>query len=103
METGDRTGREEFVKKNDLKMATDYNNYKSVSEEWLQAGGMEIYVKHYTWTEEESKLDLSQLQAIIFVNPYCINLVNAAVLKPLEEKYMPAFDAVLRSVRIIPA
>lgn len=103
MELHDKAARETFIQTTNLKMTEDYNAFKMGDEQWLQIGGHEAYLKHYSWTEEESELELEQLQGFIFINPYALLLVNAAVLKPLKEKYMPAFDAVLSSTRLIPA
>jgi hypothetical protein len=101
MELGDKT-KEDFVKENNQKMQADYNQYKQIKEKWFKISDRNVYVKEYEWTDTDTKLELAQLQAIIFVSPYSILLINAAVIKKIKEKYMSAFNSVLESTRIIP-
>ncbi len=84
-------------------MALDYNEYQLIDEEWFEVSGRKSFLRHYEWRDEDTQLQLLQLQSMIYASPSRFYLVNAAVLKPLMDKYLPIFDTILKSTRIIPA
>ena len=84
-------------------MVTEYNEYQLIDEEWFEVSGRKAYLRHYEWRDEETQLQLSQLDSMIYSSPSRFYIVNAAVLKPIVSKYMPIFDAILKSTRIIPS
>lgn len=92
----------QLVAKNNATMAEDYNEYKLLEESFYDIGSYKTYKKHYSWREEQTGLQLVQLQALLVGSPYALYVVNAAVLEPLAEQYMPIFDSILNSTRIIP-
>lgn len=92
-----------LVEESNQEMAKDYNEYRLVKEEYCEIANRRAYLKYYQWREESTGLQLSQLQSLIRATPFSFYLINAATLKPIEEKYQPIFDAILQSTRIIPA
>lgn len=92
----------QLVAQNNENMSQDYNNYHLVDESYKEVANSMAYIKHYSWTEETTGLTLSQMQSLILPSPYALYIVNAAVIQSLELKYMPIFDAILNSTRIIP-
>lgn len=93
---------EALVQQNNTEMGKTYNAYQLLDESFFELGPNRVYQKHYSWVEENTGLTLFQLQALIHAGLNDLYIVNAAVVKGLESKYMPVFDAVLESVRIIP-
>jgi hypothetical protein len=93
---------ESLVQQNKNEMVKTYNAYRLLDESSFELGPNQVYQKHYSWVEENTGLTLFQLQALIHAGLNDLYIVNAAVVKGLESKYMPVFDAVLESVRIIP-
>jgi hypothetical protein len=81
-------------------MAQDYNEFQLISQENSPIADHPAYVRHYEWTEENTGLRLSQLQSLIKLNDSSFYLINAATLKPLAEKYLPIFNAILQSTKI---
>ena len=84
-------------------IALDYNEYQIIDEEWFEVSGRKSFLRHYEWRDEDTQLQLLQLQSMIYASPSRFYLVNAAVLKPLMDKYLPIFDTILKSTRIIPS
>ncbi len=93
---------EQIIADTGKNMPGEYNEYQLIDEEWLEVSGHKAYLRHYEWRDEGTQLQLSQLQSLIYASPSRFYLVNAAVLKPIVSKYMPIFDAILKSTRIIP-
>ncbi len=79
----------------------DMNEFKVVKEErFLASGRAPAFARWYEWRDEGTNLHFSQLQAFILGPQSSMYLINAATLKPLEEKYLPIFQAILKSSRI---
>jgi hypothetical protein len=83
-------------------MQENYNEYQLISEEYCQIADHQAYIRQYEWTETSTSLRLSQLQSLIYNDAGSFYLINAATLKPIEDKYMPIFRKILDSTRIIP-
>lgn len=62
----------------------------------------EVFAIWYQW-EHEPGLAFTQLQALIPLDRYRFYLVNAATLVPLADTYLPVFDTMLKSLRVLPA
>ena len=60
---------------------------------------------HATWYDWQAGPDhrSSQLQALIAMDMFRFYLINAATRTELAERYLPVFDAMLRSIRLLPA
>lgn len=58
---------------------------------------------HATWYEWQAAPDhrSAQLQAMISVDRYRFYLINAATRAEIADDYLPLFDAVLRSLRLL--
>lgn len=91
-----------LVNENNEEMALTYNQYEVINEEYCEIANAKAYIKHYSWNEESTGLTLLQMQSLIASSPFSLYIVNAAVLKTLEDKYMPIFKFILNSTRIIP-
>jgi len=59
---------------------------------------------HAVWyhSRAESGLEFAMLQALGLLDRYNVYLINAATLTPLADVYLPAFDEILRSLRVLP-
>lgn len=93
---------ETIIKHGNENMPKEYNEYQLISEDYCQIATKPAYIKLYEWTEENTGLRLSQLQSFIRANPFSFYLINAATIKSIEAKYMPIFNSILKSTRIIP-
>lgn len=91
-----------LVNESNEEMALTYNQYEIINEEYCEIANAKAYVKHYSWREENTGLTLFQMQSLIASSPFALYIINAAVLKNLEDKYMPIFKFILNSTRIIP-
>ncbi|MFO7729778.1 MAG: hypothetical protein R6V86_03335 [Spirochaetia bacterium] len=60
---------------------------------------------HALWYTHESDpgLEFAQLQALCLMDRYHLYLINAATLLPLTDEYLPVFDNILHSLRMLPA
>ncbi|MGD1703159.1 hypothetical protein [Dapis sp. BLCC M229] len=93
---------ESLIIESGQEMLQDYNEYQLIGEEHCKISTQSAYIRYYEWTEENTGLRISQLQSLIYNNSSSFYLINAATLKPLEDKYIPIFNAILESTRIIP-
>ena len=59
---------------------------------------------HAVWynSRPEPGFAFAQLQALGLLNRYNLYLINAATLLPLADLYLPCFDTILRSLRVLP-
>lgn len=92
---------EVLIHESTAQIAREYNDYELIHEEHYQIADRPGYVHYYEWTEENFNLRLSQLQSLIRVDDSSFYLINAASLKPLDERYMPIFTAILDSTKIL--
>lgn len=83
-------------------LETDMNEFKVIREEHLLVSGRApAFARWYEWRDEETNLHFSQIQAFIMAPQARLYLINAATLKPLEDRYIPIFNAILKSTQII--
>ena len=61
----------------------------------------EVQAFWYQW-QPEPTLAFAQVQAYVSVDRYRLYLINGATLTPLAETYLPIFDNMLKSLRILP-
>lgn len=66
---------------------------------WLSSG-VPAYVRRYEWESAEQGRRFSQLQA--FIDATSLIRVNMATLAQLSDQYVPLFETILRSTRVIP-
>lgn len=92
---------ETLIDQANLEMLKEYNEYQLVREENCQILDRSAYVKYYEWTDENTSLRLSQLQAMIQADSSSFYLINAATIKTIANKYIPIFDKILKSTKII--
>lgn len=92
---------EQLIKESGEELRGSYNELKLKGEErFVPSSLAPTYVRWYEWRDEDTNLRFSQLQALISSRD--LYVINAATLTPLEDKYMPTFNAILKSTRIIP-
>lgn len=72
------------------------------TERFTLSSLVDVHAVWYTW-DSESGLAFAQLQALGLMDRYHMYLINAATLLPLADLHLPAFDGVLRSLRMLPA
>lgn len=92
-----------MIQENNAVMEQEYNEYQLISEVFFELGTHPTYRKIYTWTDDGTGLHLYQLQAFIYRGPDQIYLINAAVVENLKDRYLPLFESILESTRIIPS
>ncbi len=92
-----------MISENNRIMESEYNEYSLISEAFYESGTHPAYRKIYTWRDEETGLRLYQLQAFIYRGPDTLYLINAAVVEKLKDSYLPVFESILASTRIIPS
>lgn len=92
---------ETLVHDSQQEIAQEYNAYELIREARYKIADRPGYVHYYEWTEENLNLRLSQLQSLVQADDSSFYLINAAALKPLDEKYMPIFTAILGSTKIL--
>lgn len=71
------------------------------TERYALSSFVDIHALWYTWASE-SGLAFDQLQALGLMDRYHLYLINAATMRPLADEYLPVFDTVLRSLRMLP-
>ncbi|TVR73292.1 MAG: hypothetical protein EA427_02350 [Spirochaetaceae bacterium] len=82
-------------------MAESYRNFTIDSLTTISLSSLvEAHVMQYRW-EPEPGLAFVQIQALIVVDMFRMYLINAASLEPLAETYLPVFEEILRSLRIL--
>lgn len=92
----------QLVSQNNQEMQETYNQYELVNEIHCEIAGKKSYIKNYLWQEETTKLNLYQTQALIAASPFSLYVVNGAVVELFKDKYLPIFQQILDSTRIIP-
>jgi hypothetical protein len=70
-------------------------------ERFTLSSFVDIHAVWYSYTSE-SGLPFVQLQVLGLMDRYNLYLINAATLQPLAETTAPVFDAILRSLRMLP-
>ena len=61
---------------------------------------VEVNATWYRW-RHSPELRFAQLQALVPVDRYRMLLINAATVDVLAERYLPLFDEILRSLRVL--
>ena len=83
-------------------MELGYTDFKLIREERFELSSVApVHAVWYEWIDGGSGLHFVQLQAYILVSRFSLYVVNAATLKPIEAEFVPIFDSILRSVRIL--
>ena len=59
-----------------------------------------LYARWYSWKDPDTRLEFSQIQALLAGDSLWV--INAATLTPLAGTYLPVFEVLLDSTRIIP-
>lgn len=72
------------------------------TERFALSSFVDVHAVWYT-CGSDSGLEFSQLQALGLMDRYHLYLINAATLLPVAEEYVPVFDGILRSLRVLPA
>lgn len=94
---------EEFVAQAGSNLAADSAGYVQRGEEWFTLSSLaRVHARWYEWQDEDTGLRFVQLQALILGVDDRLTVVNAATLEPLADRYVPVFEAILRSTRMIP-
>lgn len=76
-----------------------YDNFELVQEERLIIDNSPAHLEHYHWTMDNTGLPLTQLFALIFIGNDMLFSIHATCLRKLEEKYLPRFEHVVKSLR----
>jgi hypothetical protein len=93
---------EQLIDDSGASMGRSYDKFRLLGEERFTLSSQALaYVRHYEWQDEPTGYHFSQMQSLIRCDAESMYLVNAAALLPLAGVFMPIFDAILRSTRII--
>lgn len=71
------------------------------SERYMLTSLVPVNAIWFDW-EPEPELRMTQLQALIPVGATRLYLINAATRSECAETFLPAFDAIVRSLRVLP-
>ena len=94
----------EFTTKAVEQMQSGYTNFWLNRHESYELSSMvPVHAVWFEWIDDDSGMHFVQLQAFIPVSPFEMYMVNAATLKPIEHEFVPIFDSILRSARILRA
>ncbi|MFT6289563.1 MAG: hypothetical protein ACJAR2_000148 [Ilumatobacter sp.] len=82
-------------------MSEQYAGFALGAEDrfWLSSG-VPVYVRRYEWEQSDPQRRFAQIQA--FIDAESLIRVNMATLAQLSGQYLPVFETILRSTRIIP-
>src|SRR6056297_717486 len=70
-------------------------------ERFTLSSFVDVHAVWYSY-RSESGLAFAQLQALGMMDRYNLYLINAATLLALADVYLPVFDEILRSLRMLP-
>ena len=71
-------------------------------ERFTLSSFVDVHAVWYSY-RSESGLEFAQLQALGLMDRYNLYLINAATLLALADVYLPVFDDILRSLRMLPS
>jgi len=71
-------------------------------ERFTLSSFVDIHAVWYNY-HPEPELAFAQLQVLGLLDRYNLYLINAATLLPLADIYLPDFEAILRSLRVLPS
>lgn len=90
-----------FAKQSVERLAGTYEGFELIgTEQYMLSSLAPVHVTRYRW-EPEPGMDFSQIQALVPVDAFRMYLVNAATRHPLEQRDLPVFEAVVRSMRVL--
>ena len=93
---------ETLIRTSGRDLANDFYAYVLSSEErFVLSSGASVYLRHFNWQDQATGQEFAQLQALILAFERDLYLVNAATLKALSDIYLPIFNAIVKSTRII--
>jgi hypothetical protein len=82
--------------------ASDYENFRSLEERKFWLDGHPAWQQRYEWQPRDKPYHFSQVLALLVVNENTLYEINGATLKELETTYMPIFERIIESIRLIP-
>lgn len=92
---------ESFLEGIRTKMASSHRDFSIIATDRFPLSSLaEAHVMRYRW-EPEPGLAFSQIQALVQVDRYRLYLINGATLEPLADTWIPVFEGMLRSVRVL--
>lgn len=93
---------DEFSVRSLRQLETTYEGFELLRTERFTLSSLApVNATWYRWAPEPG-LSSSQVQALIPVDAYTMYLVNAATRTPIADAWLPLFDQVLHSLRILP-
>ena len=92
---------EGFLEKTRENMASSYRDFSIIAVDRFPLSSLaEAHVIRFRW-EPEPGLAFTQIQALILVDMFRMYLVNGATLEPLADTWIPVFDGMLKSLRVL--
>jgi len=93
----------EFAAASRDNMAATYNGFRLLNESRVMSSDFaDVALRWYEWNDEATGLAFSQVQGLILADPQSIYLADAATLQGTADVYIPIFDSIIASTRIIP-
>lgn len=74
-------------------------NYKSVKTEKFEVDDCPALLRQTERTEETAKLDLTQIQVLLLAKSGLVYNISASCLRKNQEKYLPAFNHIIKSIK----
>ena len=93
---------DEFAARALANLNATYAEFDLLTEERYMLSSMaRVVSRTFSWHHLESGMRFHQMQAFVLASPFVMYLVNGATLSPLAGEYLPIFDAILKSTRIM--
>lgn len=79
-----------------------YEGFRLLRHERFQLSSLvPVDATWYEWSPDDD-MTFAQVQALVPVNASRMYLINGATLAPIADSFLPAFDQVLHSMRVLP-
>jgi hypothetical protein len=92
---------EGFLEETRGNIVSSYREFSMIAVDRFPLSSLvEAHVMSYRW-EPEPGLAFTQIQALILVDMFRMYLINGATLEPLADAWMPVFDEMLKSLRVL--
>jgi len=91
----------ELIEQARADLGSEMPGLRTLREERLaRADGLLAYAHWFNWLDREAGHAYSQIQTLLLAAGGSLYIFNAATLKPLERKYLPVFEHIIRTAKI---
>lgn len=82
------------------RQAAEYDDFEPLSVRDIDIAGGWAYLQHFRWTDRAAGLRITQLLALVVVEPGRVLKVDGACLTSLEAQHLPMLDAIVTSIEL---